>query len=86
MGTPGALSGEPERFRMSGPEARLTPDEQDDLRDELARVFSDERSALRLVQQIRFPRARIPNWAGSTPEDWWEDIFVELVHKPRAEA
>ncbi|WP_250291355.1 effector-associated domain EAD1-containing protein [Frankia sp. CiP1_Cm_nod1] len=60
------------------PDIRLSRDDRDDFRDELAAVYTTEGAASIVLSQIDFPLAYRPVLLGGNPEQWWSQIFVEL--------
>ncbi len=60
------------------PDIRLSRDDRDDFRDELATVYTTEAAASTVLNQIDFPLAYRPALQGSNPEQWWSQIFSDL--------
>jgi hypothetical protein len=57
----------------------LSSDERDELLDACANLFPSQRSADPILDRIGFPRGRRPRFTGNdTPNDVWNDIFVNL--------
>ncbi|WP_239405964.1 toll/interleukin-1 receptor domain-containing protein [Frankia sp. Cj3] len=61
-----------------GPDIRLSRDDRDDFREELAAAYRTESAAAIVLNQIDFPLAYRPVLQGSNPEQWWSQIFFEL--------
>ncbi|WP_239382141.1 effector-associated domain EAD1-containing protein [Frankia sp. CIT1] len=57
---------------------RLSRDDRDDFREELAAVYRTESAAALVLSQIDFPLAYRPVLQGGNPEQWWSQIFFEL--------
>ncbi|MEV4515508.1 effector-associated domain EAD1-containing protein [Dactylosporangium sp. NPDC049525] len=45
---------------------------------EVARIFSSERAARPLLNDLGYPRARLPGWGDTTAEEWWDEVFAQL--------
>ncbi|HET9895628.1 MAG TPA: effector-associated domain EAD1-containing protein [Streptosporangiaceae bacterium] len=59
---------------------RFTLADRRDLLAELAEVFANQRAVEMILRSTDFPRARIPAFENSFPEEVWGDILLEIDH------
>ncbi|EIV94373.1 effector-associated domain EAD1-containing protein [Frankia sp. QA3] len=73
-------AGQPGRPQRAAPRRiRLSVDEVEDLRDEIARRFANQSAAESLLRRMSLPRDQRPVWtSGQSPGEWWDEVFELL--------